>query len=200
MAQTGPVSADQLQSFVRAGRVLPSDLVWTEGMEQWLSVEETPGLSAAVSEVTALAWHYGIDGNRWGPTNLLSLREFVSNGEVGREWLAWSEGMPEWATISGLSEFKDLFQPEDACINRPDAANSVRQRSSTESTVPDEGIPKSEPWAKSAASSPRASTGIHPASAVSDLRSNAAKAAQLVSKQAEWTKAGVTVRSRGLRD
>lgn len=40
----GPVPREELDRSVQAGALLPSDLVWTEGMEQWQPAGSVPGL------------------------------------------------------------------------------------------------------------------------------------------------------------
>jgi GYF domain 2/Domain of unknown function (DUF4190) len=40
----GPVSREELQRRVQAGEILPADLVWTQGMEQWQAAGSVPGL------------------------------------------------------------------------------------------------------------------------------------------------------------
>jgi len=42
--QTGPVSAEQLQQLVAGGRLPPDQLVWKEGLPNWLPAAAVPGL------------------------------------------------------------------------------------------------------------------------------------------------------------
>ena len=42
--QQGPVSAEQLKQLAGEGRLLPSDLVWKEGMAQWAEAKNIKGL------------------------------------------------------------------------------------------------------------------------------------------------------------
>lgn len=46
--QKGPISFDELQRLVRAGRVLPSDLVWQDGMRNWIRADLVDGLFDSV--------------------------------------------------------------------------------------------------------------------------------------------------------
>ena len=43
-AQLGPVSTGQLRELARAGRVTPGDLVWKEGMAEWVAASKLKGL------------------------------------------------------------------------------------------------------------------------------------------------------------
>jgi len=45
--QLGPVPDETLRSLVVSGRLLPSDLVWREGMPAWQPVGSVPGLLPA---------------------------------------------------------------------------------------------------------------------------------------------------------
>lgn len=49
----GPVGQDVLQSWIAQGRVSSQDLVWSEGMAQWVSAGSIPELSFAVNTAAA---------------------------------------------------------------------------------------------------------------------------------------------------
>ncbi len=52
--QYGPVTEDNLKALLRQGTVQPTDLVWTDGMGNWLEARTVPALaSAAVQQVSA---------------------------------------------------------------------------------------------------------------------------------------------------
>jgi hypothetical protein len=44
--QAGPVSAEQLQRLARSGRIRDTDLVWREGLPQWIQARSVGGLFA----------------------------------------------------------------------------------------------------------------------------------------------------------
>jgi hypothetical protein len=46
-SQLGPVSDEDLRAKLSSGELLPSDLVWREGMSDWKPASSVPGLSAA---------------------------------------------------------------------------------------------------------------------------------------------------------
>jgi len=43
-ANHGPVDLDQLQYLVNSGQVLPTDLVWKQGLPEWIAAARVPGL------------------------------------------------------------------------------------------------------------------------------------------------------------
>jgi len=47
--QIGPVPEDALRAMIASGQVLPSDLVWAEGMPNWIEAERIPHLFAIES-------------------------------------------------------------------------------------------------------------------------------------------------------
>lgn len=57
----GPLSDQDLMSWARAGRLRPSDLVWQDGMPEWLPASRVPQLSEVVSRVAAPAAGIGND-------------------------------------------------------------------------------------------------------------------------------------------
>ncbi len=40
----GPVSAAEIRELAATGRLLPDDLIWTEGMEDWVDARRAPGM------------------------------------------------------------------------------------------------------------------------------------------------------------
>ena len=37
----GPVSEEEMQELIQSGVIQPNTLVWTEGMKDWISMEES---------------------------------------------------------------------------------------------------------------------------------------------------------------
>jgi len=54
-AQTGPVSADDLKSMLADGRVRPTDMVWREGMSDWVPASSVSELAVVAPVPTAAA-------------------------------------------------------------------------------------------------------------------------------------------------
>ena len=46
-APSGPVAFEYLQQLARAGQLQPNDMVWNEGMPDWVAAETVPGLLPA---------------------------------------------------------------------------------------------------------------------------------------------------------
>jgi len=57
--ESGPYTADQVETLHRAGMLHPNDLIWHQGMEDWTSVHRFLGLRPPVPQVPA----HGIAGS-----------------------------------------------------------------------------------------------------------------------------------------
>src|ERR1700731_1207150 len=53
--QAGPGSASQLQQLARSGQIQSSDLVWKEGLPQWIQAKAIKGLFPAQAEPIPVA-------------------------------------------------------------------------------------------------------------------------------------------------
>jgi hypothetical protein len=51
--QTGPVSPDEIKKLVAIGTLTPSDLIWSEGMQQWTPIGRVPLFSAPAADPAA---------------------------------------------------------------------------------------------------------------------------------------------------
>ncbi len=51
--QTGPFPLEQLKAMAASGELLPTDLVWTEGMANWEPASTIPGLFQAAAPAVA---------------------------------------------------------------------------------------------------------------------------------------------------
>ena len=47
--EQGPVSSDELKELAIHGELEPSDLVWQEGMPQWVAASQVPELGSLLS-------------------------------------------------------------------------------------------------------------------------------------------------------
>ena len=47
--QLGPVAEEELRGKIASGEIAPTDLVWKEGMSDWLPAANVPGLAVAAS-------------------------------------------------------------------------------------------------------------------------------------------------------
>ena len=125
----GPVSGSQLRSMVVSGEVAGDDLVWCEGMGDWIPAREvrdfdTPDLGAAnpaeasppspspatvvtpvtrpesVSSQLSEEWFYAKNNEKKGPVSRSHLKSMVVSGEVAGVDLVWREGMKDWIPAS----------------------------------------------------------------------------------------------------
>jgi hypothetical protein len=188
---TGPISFEELQRVVSTGRVLPSDQVWHDGLDEWTAAENLSELSSAIEEASTKIWYYGNTGKHQGPASVLQLRDLIASGNVTGDHLVWKEGMDEWTAISELAEFEDaleafgphtdsLDQGGPADVSRPPEAAAAREHE------PDRSSPGGPPPVPPR--SPESSAGSQVANSFSALKANAAAAGQLVTKKAQRTK------------
>jgi hypothetical protein len=65
--KNGPVSEDDLRALAASGRLLPTDLVWSEGMTDWLPAASIPGLlpAGAPGGDPALRWLLPVGRSGW---------------------------------------------------------------------------------------------------------------------------------------
>lgn len=58
-----------------------------------------------------MAYYVLIDGEQVGPVEIESVAGMVERGEIGRDTLAWTAGMEDWAPIADIGELAALFDP-----------------------------------------------------------------------------------------
>lgn len=58
-------------------------------------------------------WLIAMDGEQYGPYDILKIKELVSNGQLKKEKsYVWKKGMNNWKFMSEVSEFKKIFEDE----------------------------------------------------------------------------------------
>jgi len=75
--QHGPLSLEQIRQWVRDGRVLPGDPVWTDGMGDWTAAGKVPELSSAGAAGPPPAPPGAVLGRRPGGLTALAILNFV---------------------------------------------------------------------------------------------------------------------------
>lgn len=54
-------------------------------------------------------YYIAINNQQQGPFDVNTIIQFISNGQINADTLAWKQGMPSWSKISTLLEFAQLF-------------------------------------------------------------------------------------------
>ena len=124
----GPISAEQLKQLATSGQLQPSDLVWKEGMGQWVEGRKIKGLFPApvtpspqsppnIPQAGAVPqqWYYVKNGQRQGPASTDQIKQLLASGQLQPSDLAWKEGMSQWVaagTITELSQAQAKSSPQ----------------------------------------------------------------------------------------
>ena len=128
--QLGPTSSDEIRRLATAGKIEPDDLVWREGMDDWLPAGEIPGLLVAKKKPKPAVvkpkaeWYFAEDGEQLGPISEADLRKKVEQKKVQADDLIWREGMEDWLPAAQVTALK-LFpkKPKPARKSSPTAEN-----------------------------------------------------------------------------
>ena len=56
-------------------------------------------------------WHCHINGQKYGPVDEPTLKQWIAQGRLGKDDLVWTEGMAEWAKVSAVSELSGDATP-----------------------------------------------------------------------------------------
>ena len=79
----GPVSSERLKHLASSGRLQPSDLVWKEGMAQWVAASQVTGLFPPTSPPVAKAHSYRQSNPRGLPLAKRSRPQKAARAEPG---------------------------------------------------------------------------------------------------------------------
>lgn len=112
--RNGPVTEEQIKKLAVTGQIKPSDMVWKQGMTQWIQASQIAGLlpplppslppresdSSGLPPLSGSSeWHYLQDEQRKGPTSEQKLRELVLCGQIRPTDLVWKKGMSQWVPL-----------------------------------------------------------------------------------------------------
>ena len=126
--QQGPVSSEQLKQLAASGQLQPTDLVWKDGMGQWVEARKVKGLFPAQAmsspqepqnvpqpEATPPQWFFSNAGQRQGPVSAEHLKQLAAAGQLLPSDLVWKEGMTQWVearTIKGVIPEQAMRPPQ----------------------------------------------------------------------------------------
>jgi hypothetical protein len=124
----GPHSLDQMKRLAASGTLLPIDMVWQEGMSQWVPASQVEaifsptGITAAPPPLPGpraaepAEWHFTQSGQQAGPVTWTQLRQRAASGQLQPTDMAWKNGMPAWAAAGSVP---NLFPPPTAAAPPP---------------------------------------------------------------------------------
>jgi len=127
---TGPFTWKQLYLQARAGAIAPDDLVWVEGMTDWMSASRVRGLLSVepvFEVVTATAppvlpvdasssstasttpkpaqWYISRGEEQYGPYADEDMIGFARQGNLHPKDLVWSKGTGDWVRADSVGMF-----------------------------------------------------------------------------------------------
>jgi uncharacterized RDD family membrane protein YckC len=111
--QVGPVSDEELQQLLQAGKINEATLVWSPGMPNWVPYRQAQAAnpSAPAPEPLKLSggveipannlsdnpvWHYEDNGQQAGPVTEAELHRLLQTGKIDEASMVWRSGMPDW--------------------------------------------------------------------------------------------------------
>ena len=113
--QLGPIPSEQLKQLATSGQLQPSDLVWKDGMGQWVEARKIKGLFPAQPmsspqgppnspqpEATPPQWFFSNAGQQRGPVSAEQLKQLAGEGRLLPGDLVWKDGMAQWAEAKNI--------------------------------------------------------------------------------------------------
>lgn len=119
----GPYSIEDVNAYLASGTLLPTDLAWHDGMTDWVSIEEIPGVTmtegspppAPVAEAAANPSEEKAEeseaedsdkiqvnrgGEPIGPYSRDKAKEYFTAGQLLPTDLGWHDGTNEWKPLN----------------------------------------------------------------------------------------------------
>lgn len=121
--QAGPVAAEQLVALARSGQLLRTDLVWKEGMANWVEAGTARGLfptpeavptpsatekveqppeparQADVVPTSNAVWYYEERGARVGPVSAEQIATLLESASLTATSYVWKKGLSGWTAL-----------------------------------------------------------------------------------------------------
>lgn len=129
----GPYSAAELRGIAASGQIAPADLLWKEGLPNWLSASSFRGLLSAapaaevppplpVQQLEARWWY--ADGNKkMGPVSQSDLLQRLRANLINLDTLIWQSNWIEWRKLSDAEEIRtqvlEIFSEQQRRIPTP---------------------------------------------------------------------------------
>ncbi|MBI4028037.1 MAG: DUF4339 domain-containing protein [Verrucomicrobia bacterium] len=113
----GPLTREQVQQAVAAGKLAPTDLCQQDGQATWTPISTAlassvvsattpvgmPPLAAVPPQAGKLSQIYiAKDGQRFGPFSPEQAKALMASGQFSPSHLAWHEGLAAWAPLGTL--------------------------------------------------------------------------------------------------
>lgn len=135
--QHGPVSAAQLQELVTGGTLLPTDLVWKEGMDDWAPASEVKGLFASAVRQLSTAKPAGT-GEPVAPSDAVTTSPAESPPAKPASTASLSGSASRWANMPPASpSASNTFTPPEpppAVVRSATAATNPSRRNTRAAT------------------------------------------------------------------
>jgi len=125
----GPYDLEEIQRRLDEDRIDGSELVWYEGLENWIGLRNLLGINAPKKcedvEVESVDSHLDNEPGIWilhgddqfGPYPMEQVNQFVVDGLLDGSELAWHKGLEDWMDILKLLSELDATETKPAAHN-----------------------------------------------------------------------------------
>jgi hypothetical protein len=114
--QFGPYSAAELREIAASGQIAPSDLLWKDGLPNWLRASSFKGLlppppAAAVPpplpvQPPGAKWWYADSNQTIGPVSQSDLLQRLDANLINVDTLIWQPNWTEWRKLNDSDEIR----------------------------------------------------------------------------------------------
>lgn len=81
-----------------------------QAVQQPQQTHPMPGMATPPPPMpTAVNYMVAINGQQYGPYNMMQLQQMAQSGQINAQVLVWSQGMPNWATAGSVPELAHVF-------------------------------------------------------------------------------------------
>ncbi|MDR0708009.1 MAG: DUF4339 domain-containing protein [Treponema sp.] len=144
---SGPLSLDNLKQLVEKRQLARGNLVWREGLQQWVAAEVIPELANIFPAIpppqtpqSSARYYIAVSGYPDGPFTMNELRQKLQSGQIGQRTLVWKEDMPQWAAMSAIPEFVSLFTTATPDPDRRAPQEDTKQLADVKYHVAENGL------------------------------------------------------------
>ncbi len=105
--KVGPFSSSELRQLATLGLLLPTEMIWTEGLSKWAEASAFPALFPQEGQKYWLS----VNGQTRGPFGVEQVRAGLTAKEFGLETPACPENGKDWQPLQKVTEFRHFVAP-----------------------------------------------------------------------------------------
>ena len=99
---SGPISEEEVQTFIQSGILKDTSYIWKYGLKDWVPYNQSELMVLPPIPSQEESWYYAQDGKSLGPISRDTFLSYIKKGIIDENTYVWKKGLDDWVFLKDI--------------------------------------------------------------------------------------------------